>query len=887
MDHHAFQPGDWLVQTKLHPPAIRPETLRRDRLDDALRSAVTGSPLTLVSAPAGSGKTTILASLRLVIPEYPLAWLSLDEEDNDSTRFLAALTTALQRLHPEVGASVWPLLRGVSPDMVGRDRRVMGALINDLLQSIEQPFILVLDDLHVITDSMIYLALEYLLNHLPPQMRIVVGTRHDPPLPLARLAARRQMVELRRSDLAFTPAEARALLNQVLGLSLSDQELTALLTQTEGWAVGLCLLAASLEGKSAPERRSAFLAGISQSERYVFDFLAEEVLRAQAPDVREFLLQTSILAELTPGACRAVTGRADALEVLEGIYRRNLFLVAMQPAEGEAVAYRYHALFARFLQRQLEREFPEQVGQLHRRAAEAQPTPGRAIAHYFAAGLWDQAAQVMEQVGYDLIGRGLSETLCTWYAALPEEVQRAHPRLTLLRGISSIHCGDYLTATLYLDRARSVFAEAGVGPGESAAICGLMTVAVQNGEFDRVRELAERADRLPLNPQGQAMVYMSRAWLSLLDGDWGQVAIQVQGALSVALAERDTLAGISVVAYISPLLVAAPGCLPAVERFCAEMATVAQPGGALWLGLEEIRSYTLLWRGQIEEALRVAEAASERRDRMTGYPVLGSDVTATLATLYAARHRPEEAAQAVHRLLERSEGAPSFQLPFWLHAAGRTLCLVGRLAEAHQLNDRLQAITSTSPFTPVLQAHLAGLLALVERRTAQAEEFLQRAAELERSVPVTAAAGSARLLLARLRLDQGRQTEALALLAEALAADELHGRIVLVGDLVAPVLRLAAGQGDLRAARLLELVGAPPVAPAALAAAAASAVEQLLTPREIDVLRLLTAGATNREIGEQLFVSEQTVKTHVVHILRKLDVTSRTQAAIRGRELGL
>lgn len=884
MDHHAFQPGDWLVQTKLHPPAIRPETLRRARLDAALRAAVTGSPLTLVSAPAGSGKTTILASLRVVLPEYPLAWLSLDEEDNDSTRFLAALTTALQRLHPEVGASVWPLLRGATPDMVGRDRRVMGALINDLLQSIEQPFILVLDDLHVITDSMIYLALEYLLNHLPPQMRIVVGTRHDPPLPLARLAARRQMVELRRSDLAFTPAEARELLNEVLGLSLTESELTGLLAQTEGWAVGLCLLAASLEGKSAPERRTAFLAGITQSERYVFDFLAEEVLRAQTPDVRAFLLQSSILAELTPGACRAVTGRADALEVLEGLYRRNLFLVATQPAEGEAVAYRYHALFARFLQRQLERESPDLLPDLHRQAAEAQPTPGRAIAHYFAAGLWEQAAQVMEQVGHDLLGRGLSETICTWYGALPEEVQRAHPRLTLLRGQSTIHCGDYRTAGLYLDRARAVFAEAGDSAGEGAALCSLMTVAIQHGEFDQVRALSERAAALPLSTQGRAIVHMNRAWLALLDGAWEQVAVELQGALEVTLAERDRMAGISVVAYISPLLVAS--CLPAVERFCAEMASIAPPDGPLGLGLAEIRSYTLLWRGQIEEALRVAEAASERRERMTGYPILGPDVTATLAALYLACHRPEEAARAALRLLERTEGAPPFQLPFWLHAAGRTLALVGRLAEAHQINERLQAIASPFAFTPVLQAQLAGLLALVEHRTAQAEAHLQRAVELEASVPVAAAAGSARLLLARLRLDQGRQSEAMALLKEALAAGDQDGTFVLFGDLAAPLLHLATGQGDGRAARLLELVGAPSAPPAA-AAATQSEVEQLLTPREIDVLRLLTAGATNREIGEQLYVSEQTVKTHVVHILRKLDVTSRTQAAIRGRELGL
>jgi LuxR family maltose regulon positive regulatory protein len=256
--------------------------------------------LTLLSAPAGYGKTTMLAALPHLLDDHPLAWVTLEAEDNDPVRFLSIIVAALQRLNPDCGRSAWPWLSGAALDGVGL-KRAVGALINDILQALPTPFIVVLDDLHLVTEPAVFVALEYLLDHQPPQMHVAVGTRHDPPLRLARMAARRQLAELRRPDLGFCRDEADELLNDTLGLSLSAAEVADLQDRTEGWPAGLCLLAGPLGRIGTPADRAQFVAAVTQSERYALDFLAEEVLRDMPEDLRRFLMRTSVLTEMTPG----------------------------------------------------------------------------------------------------------------------------------------------------------------------------------------------------------------------------------------------------------------------------------------------------------------------------------------------------------------------------------------------------------------------------------------------------------------------------------------------------------------------------------------------------------------------------------------------------------
>ncbi len=851
----------WLVATKLHPPALRSDTIPRPQLEEALCRSVSSLPLTLLSAPAGYGKTTLLAALPHLMPDRPLAWVTLEAEENDPIRFIALMTAALQRLHPGCGQSVWPQLAGGSLDAAGL-RRAIAALVGDILTWLPTPFTLVLDDLHFVTEPAVYVALEFLLDHLPVQMHLATGTRSDPPLRLARLAARRQLGELRRPDLGFSPSEAHQLLNETLALQLTEDEVAVLQERTEGWPAGLCLLAGPLARLGAAADRAHFLAAIAHSERYALDFLAEEVLRNLPDDLRRFLLQTSVLAELTPTGCRAVTGREDAAEVLDGLYRHNLAIAAISAgAEAEPV-YRYHALFTRLLTQQLEREMPGEIPLLHARAAGAQRAPGRAINHYLAAGLWDEAARLIIQCGMDLLHRGMSETIRQWYGALPADLIQRHPRLMLLLARCEIERGDYAAAGAHLEQARVAFVAAGDQMGEGEAVISLLTPAVQNDDRTQAAGLVARALELPLAPPGRLVALLVSAWLKLAGGDWHSIPGDVQAAYAIPPASGDRVAAVLGFFYTSAPLLTVPGCLELAERYCGEAGALAPPASALRLGADELAAWCLLLRGQTAEALERARAAETLRHQIGGWVVLGVDAALLLTVLHLAQGDLEAAGQAADTLLQRIQKAPRSRWPLYLHAAGRALALLGRRAEAEAACGRLLAIHDDLALTRYLQDHLAGLIALLDRRPNDALHPLRRAADLETQLPTARIGGSARLLLARLHLEQGRQDAAREAAAAVLSEWERAGTpgcALLDGPAIAPVLPLSKET----------------VRP------------EGITEREWDVLRLIVAGRTNRQIGEELYITEETVKTHVARLLRKLDVTSRTQAALRGRELGL
>ena len=389
---------DWFALTKFQPPRLREDVISRPRLLATAYEALVSHPVTLLSAPAGYGKTTLLAELaqslsdlstsscidddRRAVQGLLLAWLSLEEEDNDPTHFLSALVASLRRADPKCGATAQSVISSLSTP--SRDsRRVVGVLINDVVETVLGPLVLVLEDLHFISEAEVYGALDYLIERMPPQMRLMITSRHDPPLSLARLRARGQLAELRLADLRFSLDETGAFLNEKQRLELGSADLVALHSRAEGWPAGLRLLAGSLGRMASVTDRSAFVRHLARTDRHVFDFLADEVLKRQESEMRAFLLETSILPELTPALCQAVTGRSDASVVLEELNRRNLFLVALDEVSS---AYRFHALFAEFLRERLAREMPGRIADLHRRAAEAERhvAPMRAIPHYLA-----------------------------------------------------------------------------------------------------------------------------------------------------------------------------------------------------------------------------------------------------------------------------------------------------------------------------------------------------------------------------------------------------------------------------------------------------------------------------------------------------------------------
>ena len=413
-----------LLETKLYVPKLRRGVVARPRLSERL-SRGAESKLTLISAPAGFGKTTLLAEWLAAAPagRRSVAWLSLDQADNQPVTFWTYLITALQTVVPGIGASALSLLQEPQPPPI---ETVLAPLLNEL-SAVSNDIVLVLDDYHVVDAPEIQDGMAFLLEHLPPRIHLVIATRADPALPLARLRGRGELVEIRAADLRFTPDEAAAYLNEVMGLDLTAPDVAALEGRTEGWIAALQLAALSMQGR---DDIAGFIAGFAGDDRYIVDYLVEEVLQRQPERVRSFLLETSILARMTGPLCDAVTGQDGGKATLEALDRGNLFLV---PLDDRRRWYRYHQLFADVLRAHLLDEQPELVPELHRRACEWYEQNGErseAIRHALAAGDLERAADLVE-LAIPAMSRGRQEaTLRRWLEALPDELLRVRPVLS-------------------------------------------------------------------------------------------------------------------------------------------------------------------------------------------------------------------------------------------------------------------------------------------------------------------------------------------------------------------------------------------------------------------------------------------------------------------------
>ncbi len=892
----------WRAQTKGFPPLRREDLISRPRLAAALAAACAAHRLTLVSAPAGYGKTTLLVEWLHQRPQAGAApdwaWLTLDEDDNDSAHFLDALLACAQPLCPGGDGAAWPMLAGVS-NLASAARHVIAAWINDLAARRTDTCTFVLDDLHLITEPAVYLALDYLLERAPPTVRLVIGARRDPPLALARLRARGQLAELRTADLRFTAAEARQFLNDRLNLGLAADDLAALYERTEGWPAGLRLLAGSLERIPSPAGRSAFIRDLARTDRYVFDFLAEEVLDRQEPAVRSFLLETSILSELTPGRCQAVTGRADAASLLEELYRRNLFLSSLSPPTYQSTnsqspnppTYRYHALFVEFLRQRLAQEPRERVSELHRRAAESQPNLSRAIPHYLAAELWDAAAGCIVRIGAGLLGRGLLVTVSGWLDALPPAVRRSRPGLLHLLGVCAWQRGDPLAAIGFLEQALAGFEAAGDEAGQIRTLTDLVPPLVMSARYGRVFEVSQHALAQRIGSASRVQLLMVRGIAAVTQDDCAEAKRHLEQALAITEAANEPETWAAQAIHCVSQFAVLPGAIDQVERICAE-ATRRLGGQASPGSMAAAARYTLvhLLRGRPAEAIRSAERALALGEQLGGVSYLGGEATWALAQVYLALGDYAAAA----RTLDQAH-AFFLQFPHGEAALGALYYLRGMMAYhqgdgaglAHWLA-QLQAtrIPGEWGIVQTLRELLAAVAASAAGRDDDAEADLRQLARRQARIPTSTRFGSARALLAHLYQRRGRREDALAEFAGLLAECEgqgMPGRAILEGAAAVSLLRLAVARGvrSALAARLLTALGCH-IEPQPLHVPDAGGP---LTPREVEVLRLLVAGASNLQIAQQLNISEQTVKTHVSHILAKLNVPSRGQAAARAREL--
>jgi len=908
---------DVLLATKLHVPRPRPGFVPRPRLAGALDEGL-ALRLILVCAPAGSGKTALLADWA-PSGNRPVAWLSLDAADNDPVRFWRHTVAALDRARPGIGERVGLLL---GPPAPASFKGLVAALINDLAaQPGDGEVLLVLDDYHLIDAQPVHVSLGFLLEHLPPGLHLVLSSRADPPLPLARLRAGRQLAELRTADLRFSAEEAAALFRESAGADLPAAAVAALAARTEGWVAGLQLAALSLAGQADP---AGFVAAFSGSHRYVLDYLAEEVLDRQHEEVCTFLLETSLLERLSGGLCDAVTGRTDSQAMLERVEQAGLFLVPLDEVRGW---WRYHHLFADLLRARLQQQRPGRVLALHRAAAawsDEHDLADDAVRHALAAGDPAWAARIVERHVETLLGRSEGATLRRWLSALPAESVRDRPRLCLAQAYGAAMGFQVEALEALLDDAERAFAGGGDEPYEASTGRPVSSLANVPAGIAFLRAVLARLRgdaALASDYNRQALAQMGEDdWLMRCLVRWNQAVADWLGGRP-GPAERglaETLAELRAAGQFFAGFLAMRVCydLGEVQRaqgnLDAALATYRQAleeagessqiaiTGPAHVGLAQV----LYERDELTAALDHATRGVTLCRQLTFTQSLATG----LAVVARIRHAHGDAAGAREAMAEAGQVELSPQViallnPVPAHQA-RLLLAQGDLAAAarwvrqHGLGQDDEPRYPQEPEYLVLarvllaQDRPGAAVALLERLHAaavsqdrtgslieiQALQALALAAAGEETAAVDALAGALTLACpqdyVRVFADQGRPMAALlGRLVGARRAEQDAARGVELSCL----------------ARVLRAFGEKPATPGAgrgAAAAVPGLVEQL-TARELEVLALLAAGAPNPRIAEQLVVSLDTVKKHVSHLLGKLGAANRTEAVTRARQLGL
>lgn len=899
-----------ILATKLYLPRLRPNVVSRPRLFERLNAGLDRN-LTFISAPAGFGKTTLISAWVRGI-ERPTAWLALDERDNDPARFLAYLVAALQTIAANLGEGVSSLLQSNQPPP---PEAFLTALLNEI-SALPDPFVLVLDDYHVIDGEPIDLALTYLVEHLPPQMHLVIATREDPHLPLARLRAQDHLTELRAADLRFTPSEAAAFLTQVMGLSLSAADIARLSDRTEGWIAGLQLAALSLQGH---QDVSGFIRAFAGDHRYIVDYLVAEVLQRQPEPVRHFLLQTAILDRLSGSLCDAVTGQQEGDERLEALERGNFFVV---PLDDRRHWYRYHHLFAEVLHTHLLAEQPDLIAVLHRRASawyEQHDSVADAIRHALAAEDFERAADLIERALPAMQRSRQDATLLGWLKALPDELIRFRPVLSVGYAYGLLSSGKFEAVEARLRDAER-WLDTAADTSEHALTSSAKMVVVDQEGFRR----------LP------AFIAVYRAAHAQALGDVPTTIKYARKLLDLS-PEEDHLGRGAATALLGLASWTSGDLETAHQAFADGMARVQMAGnlsdaisGAI--ALAEIR----MVQGRLHEAMRTYERAVQLATKQ-GEPVLRgtADLYVGMSELQREHNDLHAAMQHLLRSKELGEhtGLPQNRSR-WYVAMARIKETQGDLdgaldllheAEHLYLRDffpNVRPIAALVTRVWVAQGRVGEALGWAREQGLSVSDNLSYLREFEHIT-------LARVLLARAKSDRaGRSIDEAAgfleRLLRAAEAGERTGSVIEIlvlqalahqarGDIPAALvpleraLTLAEPEGYVRLfvdeglplAALLEAAAKQRIAPQYvrhLLTAFGSTSEsppvkprliEPLSERELEVLRLLRTDLDGPDIARELVVSLNTVRTHTKNIYSKLGVNNRRAAVLRAEELDL
>ena len=892
-----------LVSTKLAIPPVRLDLVPRPHLFQKLEACLE-HPLTLLAAPAGFGKTVLLSAWARQ-QQRSVAWVSLDSSDTDPVQFWTYVFAALDALHPGIDATPLSLLQSAQPPPI---ETVLAALIN-ALGVLQQHIVLILDDYHIIEELSIHRAMTFLLEHLPPQVHLVLASRVDPPLPLSRLRARHQLVELRVDDLRFTFAEAAAFLNEIMGFQLAEHDIAALETRTEGWIAGLQLAALSMQGR---KDIAGFISAFAGSHRYIVDYLTEEVLHQQSEQVRTFLLQTSLLERMTGSLCDVVTGQSGSQTMLEQLEQANLFLL---PLDDERSWYRYHHLFAEALRFRLTPAHPDLLPILHQRASAWFEHHGfipEAVNHALAAHDFERAANLIEPILYQLFSQGTHATVRHWLQALPEEVLFARPSLCIQYAWAFMYVGEIAACKRPLEVAERAWQAAGnmsrlgevyifqssialvqgdaIGAGDYAQqawpllaendLINRCNYATYTGASALMLGNIREASRLlhealiqcqPVHLYSTLYTMNFVAEMQLVQGKLHQAAATSQEVIST-LAGRASIHSSRAYSRLGSLSREWNELDQSATYMQQALALGEQAGQDIYMSPVYLASSQVRWaRGEIREALALLDKAEQAAQRL-------------------GNHRATKQAQAFHAQLDLAQG---------------------NLAQAERWSEEVGIDASDKPaYEHEIDSLMLARLRIAQHRARVAERLLDRllAADEEAGRTGNTISVMALQALAYWQLDNVEQ--AVSVLSRLLVLAEPEGYARVFVDEGPPMQALlttwlsssAQQQGSMEtrpsAAYVRKLLAAFPskeIHPVRSnedtgrgeTGSSQSPLLEPLTTREQDVLGLLAAGLPNAEIAVRLIVTVGTVKTHIKGIYSKLGVHSRTQAIVRAREIGL
>jgi LuxR family maltose regulon positive regulatory protein len=873
--------------------------------------------LILISAPAGFGKTTLLSHW-IHQSGFPAAWISLDGGDNDPVSFLSYLITALQSIKSDIGRAALSMLR--SPQPPGMES-VLINLLNEIL-SVSDDFALVLDDYHVVDAPAIHGLLAFILEHCPSRLHLVIATRSDPDLPLARLRSQRQLVEIRSRDLIFNKGETTQFFKAMLNLDLSAQDITILESRTEGWVAGLQLIALLLQDRNDV---SSIIQDFKSQHRYIGDYLIEEVLNRQSEPIQDFLLTTSILDRLTAPLCDAVTQRSDSREVLESLERNNLFLF---PLDDERRWFRYHQLFADLLQQRLCRRQPAQVSRLHLRASDwyARNLLGPdAVEHALAAQEYERAAQLIEEIGEIVWDYGLQSRQLEWLTRFPEPQLTAWPQLGVFYAVALVGKGEYQAAQDRLERTERTLDQ----------LSGLDTLVRPDGTCLKVK---------PLRRLLRGRIDTIYALLATIKGDAAQIDTYSQAALENLRADDWKWRCMAAVTSGMAHGWTGDGQLILAQKRFAESTESSRRAGnthlEIFSRLCEASVTGLRGRPDLAEPdlRRLLHAAEEKGLGQTG---LAGSIHAALGGILCEFDQVEEGMQEIDQGIRLTRANHDWMWQAAAHFNRVHACrLIGDFQGIQVGLEAIERLARDLHIPPWIQHAKSAYQALVwitqgdrdrvrswiEERRLKPDDSVAFWREPEYQVLAwilsrTGSPDDAHRLFRRLiKPMKSHDRIAMLIQTELLLAISLwvHGSASEAAVEMQKALELAAPGGYVRtfvcrgtpAAELLELVfsqkpagrtekekpgfsrayvrkllaafkaDAPPPQPA---------VEpwEALSEREMEVLSLIAAGLSNQRIADKLFISLNTVRTHTKNINSKLGVHSRTQAVAKAKQKGL